>query len=204
MSGVNAGARLPQSEYDPGEGSSLGAIRPMVQTQSSQAKRRQALLGKQGPKGKRCQLEHKTGSKDNQTDIEEVPSEKKDDGRIWLLKPKARMTEKELEDWVNEGDQVQFFWAEAEVQRWREELEIKQADFLRCIRAFATMSSVWLKLSSTSSSAGAAAYARKKSAMYKTMECDARTLFAAAGFGHLVESLDNASPKLLAEYVHEE
>jgi len=31
------------------------------------------------------------------------------------------------------GDHVQWFRAEAEMERWREEWEIKQADFLRCI-----------------------------------------------------------------------
>ncbi|KAJ3495980.1 hypothetical protein NLJ89_g10547 [Agrocybe chaxingu] len=204
MAGVTSGARLAQSEYNSGEGLSSAITGPTVHTQSSQAKRREAPQGKQGPKGKRRRLDSNKGSNDDQPAVGEASSESKNDGWIWLLKPKAQMTEKELEDWVTEGDRVQFFRAEAEVQRWQEELEIKQADFMRCIRTFATLSSIWARLSSTSSSAGAAAYARKRSAMYKEMEHDARRHFTAIGFHHLVASLDTANPKLLAEYIREE
>jgi hypothetical protein len=69
------------------------------------------------------------------------------------------MTEGELQDWIDEGmsilfyetgtqkirsvgDRVQWFRGEAEMQRWLEELEIKLADFLRCIRSFRRMSQV--------------------------------------------------------------
>jgi len=66
------------------------------------------------------------------------------------------MTEGELQDWIDEGmsilfyetgtqkkrsvgDRVQWFRGEAEMQRWLEEMEIKLADFLQCIRSFHRM-----------------------------------------------------------------
>ena len=79
------------------------------------------------------------------------------DGWIWSFNPNNKMSEKELQDWIDEGpspfllpkrthehrslaDQVQWFRAEAEMQRWLEEVEIKLADFLRSIRSFQKMS----------------------------------------------------------------
>jgi len=74
------------------------------------------------------------------------------------------------------------------MQHWQEEWEIKQADFLRCIRTFSTMSDVWKALSEDNLN-GKAAYAKKKSAIFKAMESEARLKLAKAGHasgkGHL-------------------
>ena len=61
------------------------------------------------------------------------------------------------------------------MQRWQEEWEIKQADFLRCIHTFSTMSDVWKALGEDNLN-GKAAYVKKKSAMFKAMESEARHL----------------------------
>jgi hypothetical protein len=71
------------------------------------------------------------------------------------------------------------------MERWQEELEIKQADFIRSINFFRKMSDVWSQLGITGSS-GKDAYAKKKSAMYKEMESAARELFTKAGYIHLL------------------
>jgi len=142
------------------------------------------------------------------------------DGWIWAFKPHSGMSDEDVEQWMVEGeysadsialnwekfillgDRVQWFRAEAEMERWREEWEIKQADFLRCIRSFAKMSSVWQVIASNTVEAGKCAYAKHKSAVFKEMEKHARTLFNDAGYGHLIDHLlDNNEGKILADYV---
>ena len=80
------------------------------------------------------------------------------------------------------GDSVQFFRAEAEMQRWQEEWESKQAEFLCCIRSFHKSSNVWQELSHVVSHSGEIAYARKKSAMFQEMAELATSEFIAAGY----------------------
>jgi hypothetical protein len=82
------------------------------------------------------------------------------------------------------GDRVQWFRAEAEMQRWQEEWERKQAEFLRCIRSFGKMSDVWAELSKSSPSKGHASYARKKSAMFARMRQVAQAKFDSAGYAN--------------------
>lgn len=77
------------------------------------------------------------------------------------------------------------------MQRWQEEHERIQADFMRCIRSFRTMSTVWGKLSSSEASPGANAYAKKKSAMFQRMEDNATHLFDHAGYHDLRVKLEN-------------
>ncbi|KAF8883358.1 hypothetical protein CPB84DRAFT_1750702 [Gymnopilus junonius] len=47
---------------------------------------------------------------------------------------------------TRKGDHVQWYRTEAEMERWREEWEIKQVEFLRCIRSFGSYSSLWNEL----------------------------------------------------------
>jgi hypothetical protein len=111
----------------------------------------------------------------------------------------------------NSGDRVQWFRAEAEMERWREEWEVKQADFLRCIRSFGKMADVWQKLSagaskpegcSRASEPGRTAYANQKSAMFRDMERHAKTTFRNAGYGELIDQLlDQQAGKILADFV---
>ena len=101
------------------------------------------------------------------------------------------------------GDHVQWFWAEAEMQHWQEEWEIKQADFLRCIHTFSTMSNVWKALGEDNLN-GKAAYTKKKLAMFKAMESEARLKLVKAGHGNLLDLLVPGNGKILADYVEEE
>jgi hypothetical protein len=80
------------------------------------------------------------------------------------------------------------------MQRWQEEHERIQADFMRCIRSFRTMSAVWGKLVRSEASPGANAYAKKKSAMFKKMENNAAHLFDRAGYHDLRVKLENGEP----------
>ncbi|KAJ7939696.1 hypothetical protein B0H13DRAFT_2300393 [Mycena leptocephala] len=83
------------------------------------------------------------------------------------------MSEQEMSEWSIEGDRVQWFRAEAEMQRWQEQGEQKLAELLRTIRSFKTMHIVWTRLADMQPPAkiGAIAYAKQKAAMFqKRME----------------------------------
>ena len=89
-----------------------------------------------------------------------------------------------------QGDRVQWFRAEAEKDRWLEEWEMRQADYLRCIRYFGSMSEIWRGLvvdtaKSDSVQLGKNAYARKKGHMYADMKKHAIDLLVNQGYGHL-------------------
>jgi hypothetical protein len=98
------------------------------------------------------------------------------------------------------GDCVQWFRAEAEMQRWQEEWERKQAEFMRCIRSFGKMSDVWAELSKSSPSNGHASYAQKKSAMFARMRRVAQAKFDSAGYASC--TLDEG--QILADLIKED
>jgi len=83
------------------------------------------------------------------------------------------------------------------MQRWQEEHERIQADFMRCIRSFRTMSTTWGKLVKSEASPGANDYARKKSAMFKRIENNAAHLFDHAGYRDLRVKLENGEPLVI-------
>ncbi|KIJ90719.1 hypothetical protein K443DRAFT_126434, partial [Laccaria amethystina LaAM-08-1] len=114
-----------------------------------------------------------------------APTPRKD-GWIWSLGTMGTLSERDLRDWAEEGDRVQWFRAEAEMERWQEEWERKQAEFMRCIRSYDKMSDVWAELSKSSPSQGHAAYARKKSAMFSRMKQIAQAKFNSAGYTNRV------------------
>jgi len=140
------------------------------------------------------------------------------DGWIWSFKSGKEMSDEDLQKWMDDGEQilscwlritsnlvtgdrVQWFRAEAEVERWREEWEAKQADFKRCISTFGKMTSVWLELSRSSDNPGNIAYAKKQSAMFGEMKGCTEELFKKAGYEHLIILEDG---KILADYIREE
>lgn len=71
------------------------------------------------------------------------------------------------------------------MERWQEEWEVKQAEFMRCINSFKTMGDVWSQLASTNIGRGPGyvSYAKKKSALYAEMERSARHKFIRVGYG---------------------
>ena len=97
------------------------------------------------------------------------------------------------------GDRVQWFRAEAEMQRWQEQWEAKQADFMRCIQFYKKMSEVWSQLATSSDTAGRAAYARRTSAMYDAMAQSAKALFISAGYQDRILAEDKILPDFIED-----
>lgn len=65
------------------------------------------------------------------------------------------------------------------------------------------MSQVWNQLAN-SSTRGARAYAKKKSAMFKAMDVKARHLFSSAGYHHLLPSIGGDDGMILADILRQE
>ncbi|KAF7295985.1 CxC2 domain-containing protein [Mycena kentingensis (nom. inval.)] len=109
-------------------------------------------------------------------------------GWIWQLGKFTKMSDAEMDAWSQEGDRVQWFRAEAEMQRWREQEEQKTAELLRTRRSFLKMEEVWAALALGSSEPGHRAYALQKCAMYSRLAAETTRFITAAGLdGLLVE-----------------
>lgn len=89
------------------------------------------------------------------------------------------------------------------MQRWLEEWELLQAEFLRCIRAFKKSHDIWTELATSDSSPGRTAYALKTAAMYAKMEVTARNTFITSGYGHLLLKVKDDN-WILADHIAEE
>lgn len=100
------------------------------------------------------------------------------------------------------GDRIQWFRAEAEWRRWLEQIEIKHAEFMRCIKSFEKMKQVWTSLAeyhSDDSRPGHVAYARQKAAMYGRMQQECTTRYNSCGVPILVRK--NVVDSTLADRV---
>ncbi|KAF9547927.1 hypothetical protein CPC08DRAFT_729608 [Agrocybe pediades] len=84
-------------------------------------------------KGSEYPINHLDGPKGKKRKLNE-------DGWIWSFRPSSQISDEQVEKWAAEGDRVQWFRAEAEMKRWQEQWEIKQAELLRCIRTFSSTS----------------------------------------------------------------
>ncbi|KAI0312439.1 hypothetical protein OF83DRAFT_1087012 [Amylostereum chailletii] len=105
-------------------------------------------------------------------------------GWIWTTGDRGKISAKEMDEWAEEGDRVQWFRAEAEMQRWQEQEEIKQAEFIRTSNTFSGLQRVWTQLAESQPSdfMGHVAYARKKAAMWDRMQRECMQRLRDAGY----------------------
>ncbi|KAJ7722578.1 hypothetical protein B0H14DRAFT_3623716 [Mycena olivaceomarginata] len=133
---------------------------------------------------------------------------KKTDGWIWLetMVRREGSTNDKMKEYREESDRVQWFRAEAEMYRWRDQYERKHAELLRVMTRFGRDAEVWSKraahLEQTVKSPGAVTYAREQAAMYKCLQHNSRITFkstesaahaewvAATSFDDLVARID--------------
>ncbi|KAJ3757151.1 hypothetical protein EV360DRAFT_84276 [Lentinula raphanica] len=100
----------------------------------------------------------------------------KKDGWIWHTGSLKHMSASELEKWEDKNDSVQWFRAEADMERWQEQLEIKHAEFLRLIASFKKHRDAWELLATQYSSRltpGHTAYAKEHQDMFDSLRVDA-------------------------------
>jgi hypothetical protein len=81
-------------------------------------------------------------------------------------------------------DRIQWFRAEAEMQRWQEQVESKLAELLRTSHSFQKMQEIWENLAQDQEP-GYAAYAKQKAAMYGQMAGYCDEGLDHAGYGEL-------------------
>ena len=105
------------------------------------------------------------------------------------------------------AEKVQWFRAQADTERWVEEVDLLEEEFRRLIRSCNKMEAVWLELAASVSQKyqplsttrkmpgphpGYTSYAYQKADMYKKMEENARNLFQEAG-GEWPDSTESLS-----------
>ncbi|KAJ6474802.1 hypothetical protein C8R45DRAFT_935329 [Mycena sanguinolenta] len=135
----------------------------------------------------------KRGSKQEPEVSSKVPKDQSE-GWLWQLGKLTKMTTAEMDAWANEGkptsigDRVQWFRAEAEMQRWQEQWEQKLVELLRTRRSFTKMESVWQDLAKLQppDSHGMVAYAQQKAAMYAWRKQEAGRKIQEVGYAELL------------------
>ncbi|KAJ7776208.1 hypothetical protein B0H16DRAFT_1302413 [Mycena metata] len=121
----------------------------------------------------------------------------KPEGWIWQLGKLTKMSSSEMDTWSNEGDlpgdRVQWFRAQAEMQRWQEQWEQKLVELLRTIRSFSRMQLVWNQLANAQPEdrSGARAYAHQKAAMYDRRRQEGCEKISKLGYGELLDEKAN-------------
>ena len=101
------------------------------------------------------------------------------------------------------GDRVQWFRAEADMQRWQEQVELKLAELFRTSRSFRRMQEIWTTLS-LDQPPSYMAYAKQKAAMYKEMAQSCDVGLDNAGYGGLRLELDSGNGGMtLLKFVEE-
>ncbi|KAF8156393.1 hypothetical protein K438DRAFT_1986815 [Mycena galopus ATCC 62051] len=108
-------------------------------------------------------------------------------------------SEKEMLEWEEEGDRVQWARAEAEMDRFQEQMELKLAEFLRCILSFQSNADIWMTMSSKIMDPGFPECARQTADMWTRLahQCElhlamASYKFVLAAEFNLVEYLEEA------------
>ncbi|TEB25867.1 hypothetical protein FA13DRAFT_1796169 [Coprinellus micaceus] len=106
-------------------------------------------------------------------------------GWIWAVKSsKANISDAEVEEFLSEGNHVQWFWAEAEMFCWQEEWERKVMEFVCTICSYDYWTYAWAGLASSSQSPGEAAAALKWSKRYQELGLHCKDIFKQAGFAY--------------------
>ncbi|KAF8059497.1 hypothetical protein FPV67DRAFT_1518038 [Lyophyllum atratum] len=203
--GVSSFNNTPGALYEHVDNTTLVHDEVIVATQGTKAKKRRVTHRKDPAVKKGTKRKVGRGTQEGESSqaggisdkAEDLPRE---DGWIWRLESMTGMKSREIEEWAKEGNRVQWFRAEAEMERWQEQLEIKQAELKRTIATFDTMSSVWNQLATSSERPGHAAYARKKAEMYMRMALHARRRATESGYGERLIPERSLKP-MLAAYI---
>jgi hypothetical protein len=160
-----------------------------------------------------------TRTKAKSTQPQKKVVDERPEGWLWHLGRLSKISDTEMDEWSNEGevltfrvlnvlnlttpqgDWVQWFQAEAEMQQWQEPGEQKLAELLRTNRSFLKMEDTWtaLALQNAPTKPGHSAYAKQKAAMYRKRAEMAQALILGVGYGDLLPS--DAS---LVQHVQEE
>ncbi|KAJ7457683.1 hypothetical protein FB451DRAFT_1183008, partial [Mycena latifolia] len=172
QAGVGAGARIPAATFSsilgtqaetPGitPAASTSTL-PVVETRGQATAMSRRKTAPRAPKPK-DPTTRKPGA---------IKKNRRDDGWIWTFSKMGKMDAKELKEWEREGDRVQWFRAEAEMQRWQEEAEAKLAELRTTVRSFAAYKAAWEKMADLqeSSNIGHIAYAKQKAWMFGERE----------------------------------
>ncbi|KAJ7213665.1 hypothetical protein C8J57DRAFT_1029924, partial [Mycena rebaudengoi] len=73
----------------------------------------------------------------------------REDGWLWKVGGVGTKSAEDIQKWLDEGDRVQWFRAEADMERWQEQIEARLANIRCTIRSFRTYKHMWTTLAAT-------------------------------------------------------
>ncbi|KAJ7339721.1 hypothetical protein DFH08DRAFT_1013175 [Mycena albidolilacea] len=130
--------------------------------------------------------------KEKEPDLSPNPANK--NGWLWELRRPSNMSEAEMAEWESEGkypyycDRVQWARAEAEMDRFQEQMEIKLTEFLRCLTTFQFNERAWIQMSKNSDlGPGFAEWAKGTAQMWKQLSDQCQTHLTMAGYKFALE-----------------
>ncbi|KAJ6607969.1 hypothetical protein B0H10DRAFT_2304322 [Mycena sp. CBHHK59/15] len=124
---------------------------------------------------------------EKEADLSPNPANK--NGWLWELRRPSNMTDTEMAQWESEGDRVQWARAEGEMDRFQEQVEIKLAEFLRCLASFDFNEQAWAKMSANSDRGpGFVERAKETAHMWKRLAEQCRAHLTLAGYKFALES----------------
>ncbi|KAJ7079192.1 hypothetical protein C8R44DRAFT_909231 [Mycena epipterygia] len=130
------------------------------------------------------------------------PNPVNENGWLWELRRPSNMTDNEMVQWQREGDRVQWARAEAEMDRFEEQIKIKLAKFLRCIAAFEFNAQVWTKMGVQSDEPGFKEQANETTHMWLTLAEQCRKHLKMAGYQFMLKP--DFDLTMLIAYIEEE
>ncbi|KAF9022665.1 hypothetical protein BDZ89DRAFT_1137177 [Hymenopellis radicata] len=127
-------------------------------------------------------------------DGENEKASKGHEGWIYDLAERGNMEAADLLEWKLEGDKVQWYRTEAEMDRWQEDHETKQAKFLRSLRSYEEDRRAWTARTDAIAkdgtddlaTKGKIAYGRERIALFNSMIQRTERRMRVAGYGHIM------------------
>ncbi|KAF9013711.1 hypothetical protein BDZ89DRAFT_1222295 [Hymenopellis radicata] len=133
----------------------------------------------------------------NAVNARELGDGSKTDGWIWRYGNLKGLNQEQRKEFVRETEQVQWFRAKADMDRWMEEVETLEEEFRRYIRGCQSMSSYWTDMSANQwgpytfsrcignfdATSGYRVYAAQKADMYQEIADHAEKRFSATKVG---------------------
>jgi hypothetical protein len=88
--------------------------------------------------------------------------------------------------------------------QWLEEFELKHVEFLRCIKSFYSMHSIWDTIAKDSAEPGHAAFTRHQSNIYLDLHDDAKAWFTRKGEARFVNMQESTIVQTVRRFREQE
>ncbi|KAJ7711700.1 hypothetical protein B0H16DRAFT_1744912 [Mycena metata] len=181
--GITAGSKISNAPA-PDEGDGEDSEQELEEPEPKRSRPNTGGSVQMSTRTKRTPAQKRAEKDLNRTD----PNPANKNGWLWELRRPSNMTDTEMRDWETEGDRVQWARAEGEMDRFQEQVEIKLAEFLRCLAAFDFNTRAWNHLGGMpDQKPGYAERANETAHMWARLTEQCREHLISAGFKFALE-----------------